>query len=341
MSIWPVFDSEFVPEMVSFNSSIDEISSTIQSTGSTGILTVKDLPCDAPLESIGKIFDVLRNSAGIGEMLNAAYTRNLVYKDSFASGSGRPTVDMKRVLDLSPERMAVIAAGADEKLTDLLAHDGIAAPFDTTLSFWQTCTSVLAPKMLQALAKASGSEGVLDDVYFNYRMVDYYERPVNTASPRCGEHRDFGTMTIIFSDQPGLEVQVDGEWRPLKPASQGAAHVVFGWCTEIRSNGRVSACLHRVSDSSMDGGDVIPRRLAAVLFVAPKHGSTRLDPVILPGEVAKYHSIGAGELRGNMARKWKRREGTVTVEEMKLEEEEVRNTGMLTQDHVVQRMVRV
>lgn len=46
----------------------------------------------------------------------------------------------------------------------------------------------------------------------------------------------------------------------------------------------------------MNGGDVIPRRLTA--SVTPEHASTQLNPVE-PSEVVKYHSIGAGELRGN------------------------------------------
>ena len=76
----------------------------------------------------------------------------------------------------------------------------------------------MAPKLLLALAKASGSDGVLDDVHFNYRMVDYYERVANQKPPRCGEHRDFGTLTVIFAEQKGLEVFIDGEWRPLEVA---------------------------------------------------------------------------------------------------------------------------
>ena len=129
--------------------------------------------------------------------------------------------------------MAIIAAGADKKLTDLLVQDGIEDQFGRILSFWDSCTSILAPKLLLALAKASGSDGVLDDVHFNYRMVDYYERAANQKPPRCGEHRDFGTLTVIFAEQKGLEVFIDGEWRPLEVAERGSAHVVFGWCTEI------------------------------------------------------------------------------------------------------------
>ena len=130
-----IFILVFVPIGVSFDSSVEDISAIIESTGPVGIFTVKDLPCDAPFDCIGKVFDTLQQSIGIGKILNAAYTRNLVYKDSFAAGNGGTDVDMKRVLDLSPERMAIIAAGADKKLTDLLVQDGIEDQFGRILSF--------------------------------------------------------------------------------------------------------------------------------------------------------------------------------------------------------------
>lgn len=331
MNAFPLISEDvFVPIEVSFiNSSVEDISDVIESIGQIGILTVKDLPCDAPFDCIGKVFDSLHQSghAGIDQRLNTAYTRNFDYKDAFADGDGRADVDMKRVLDLIPEKMAIIATGADKELTDLLTKDGIVDQFGTTFSFWKICTSVLAPKMLQALAKASGNDGVLDDVYFNCRMIDYYERPINQEPPRCAEHKDFGTLTIIFADQKGLEVQIEGKWWPLAVAARGSAYIIFGRCTEIRSNGRISACVHRVADnteSSLDGRTV-PRRLSAVLFVAPIYKCTRLEPVVREGEKKKFDSVLARELEGhrigNRTRKWKTRQDTMSTEEKKLEEE--------------------
>ena len=307
----------FVPIGVSFDSSVEEMSTIIESIGHVGILTVKELPCDVPFDCIGKVFDAtLHQSVGGG--LNPAYTRNLIYKDAFAAGSGAASVDMKRIIDLNPERMDIIAAGEDKQLTDLLVQDGIADEFETVISFWETCTSILAPKILQALAIASGSDGVLDDVHFSCRMVDYYERRVNQEPPRCGEHQDFGTLTILFADRKGLEVLIGGKWHTLSVTPRGSAHIIFGRCTEIRSNGRISACLHRVVDHSADDG-MVPRRLAAVLFVAPNYSCTRLDPVVREGEEANFDSILAKELSGHRlghgTRKWKTRQGAVTTEE--------------------------
>jgi hypothetical protein len=61
--------------------------------------------------------------------------------------------------------------------------------------------------------------------------------------------------------------------------------------------------------------------------------------VIIPGEERVYVSgIKAGNLRGNMRRKWKKREGTLTEEEKVLEENEILATNMWTQDDVVAKM---
>ena len=70
--------------------------------------------------------------------------------------------------------------------------------------------------------------------------------------PRCGAHRDFGTFTLIFPDgTSGLEVLLDEDkeiWRPVDLSAADSAVLLFGWCANIRSNGRVPAALHRVSD---------------------------------------------------------------------------------------------
>ena len=48
--------------------------------------------------------------------------------------------------------------------------------------------------------------------------------------------------------------------------------------------------------------------------------------------------IKAGDLRGKMARKWQKREGTLSEEGKYLEEQEILATNMLTQDDVVNTM---
>lgn len=214
------------------------------------------------------------------------------------------------------------------------------APLTSALAFWDNLRTSVAPKLLHALAASSGSNDVLIDAHFNYRMVDYYSRPRDSTPPRCGEHRDFGTFTLLFSREPGLQANVAGKWVDLAPPPEGGAVLLFGWCTEIRSNGRLPAVLHRVVDAS--GAEMTPRRTSAVLFVAPKDVHTPLEPVLREGEPRRYLSgVRVGQLRGSMARKWRHREGTLNAEDRALEEEEIRVTQMSTQDHVVRKTIMV
>lgn len=291
---------------------------------SHGILLLTDLP-EAPFQTIR---DLLKQSASYADRLNKAYPKNLVYKDSYASGKGGPTVDRKRVLDLSPERLAEIQAVEPE----LVQREGALAK---ALGFWESLQDTATRAVLPALAQATGGDEILQDVAFNYRMVDYYEDKLSVA-PRCGEHRDFGSFTLIFSTQPGLQVFADNEWQDLPAIPSGSAFLLFGWCTQIRSNGRIPAALHRVVD------DFSGERTSAVLFCAPKRVETSLEPVVRPGEERMYiGGIKVGQLRGKMARKWRFREGTVSEEDRVLEEEEIRVTNMKTQDDVVEHTVKV
>lgn len=165
----------------------------------------------------------------------------------------------------------------------------------------------------------------------------------------------------VFPSRNGFQINVNDndEWVDVKIPTRGnVAIMVFGWCTQIRSNGRIPACLHRVTDD--DDGDVdeddltsdnkgqdetnviVPRRIAAVLFCAPKRPETPLEPVILDGEERVYISgVKAGQLRGKMARKWQKREGTIRDTDRILEEEEILATKMYTQDDVIQKTIAV
>ena len=69
-------------------------------------------------------------------------------------------------------------------------------------------------RLLNALASVIGDPGMLAPEKYrkNFRMVDYHARPNESQAPRCGEHRDFGPMTLIFQDSRrdarGLQVTV-------------------------------------------------------------------------------------------------------------------------------------
>ena len=303
-----------------------------------GVLLLTDLPA-APLAEVRSVFDSFSTAEGqdVAQRLNRAYPKNLVYKDSYASGNGGPNVDMKRVLDLSPERIECIER-VDPNVVSL-ARTG---PLGKTMMFWDSLRNQIVPTLLAAVAGAVGSDDVVTDASLNYRMVDYYPRPASSVAPRCGEHRDFGSFTLIFPGSPGLEIFTGGEWRQIDAVPEGNAILMFGWCTQIRSNGRLPAALHRVGDCAPGDDGTIPRRTSAVLFVAPKSTETALEPVVRKGEEARYISgIKVGMLRGKMARKWRNREGTLSAEDKILEEEEILATNMKTQDDVVRKTLTV
>ncbi len=78
-------------------------------------------------------------------------------------------------------------------------------------------------------------KNVLNDVAFNYRMVDY-DPSVNEhemIALCCGEHRDFGSLTVIKATCPGIQIFQDNEWRELPSIPPGSALLLFGWCTQI------------------------------------------------------------------------------------------------------------
>lgn len=277
---------------ISFAAPVAELAAGIEGARD-GVLLLTSVPA-APLPHIRQIFDELKESQHIGNRLNKAYTKNLVYKDSHAAGEGGVEIDMKRVLDLSPERLSRIKA-TEPALAEMPSDE-----LHLTLAFWERCAAEVMPKLLKAMSTAVGCD-VESDAFCNYRMVDYYERPENVSAPRCGEHRDFGTATLVFaSDAPGLELSLNDTWHPIPPVPEGSALLLFGWCTQIRSNGRIPAALHRVVDAPAVSG-IVPRRTSAVLFIAPKDVETPLEPVVREGEARQYISgVKVGQLRGKV-----------------------------------------
>jgi len=320
------------PRTLSANLPVSDIADIINKYEGQGVFILSDLP-KAPISEIRNAFDALAKRPDLTKRLNNAYSNNLVYKDSFSNGNGGPNVDMKRVLDLSPDRLDQIQKNDPDLSILKEGHLG------ETMKYWDHLKTDIAPKIVRAVADAIGSEDVVNDAAFNYRMVDYYDRhEVNNlddgdsmVAPRCGDHRDFGSFTLIFPSDAGFQVNINGVWKDVPELEDGTAILLFGWCTQIRSNGRIPAVLHRVTD--VEG---VSRRTSAVLFCAPKLADTSLEPQIRDGEERVYSSgIKAGQLRGKMARKWQYREGTLSEEGKILEEQEILTTNMFTQDDVV------
>ncbi|KAI9685954.1 MAG: hypothetical protein M1820_010709 [Bogoriella megaspora] len=87
------------------------------------------------------------------------------------------------------------------------------------------------------------------------RMLKYHPQPIEERGPPQTPHTDLGSLTILFTKQPGLQVLPKGahEWAFVEPKS-GHAIVNVGDGLSMMTNGLFQSCLHRVSplpDQSM------------------------------------------------------------------------------------------
>lgn len=84
-------------------------------------------------------------------------------------------------------------------------------------------------------------------------VANHYDR---AQGPRgCGRHKDTGFVTVLFTDQPGLQGWADGTWRPI--ASDAKHFVVnFGIGLEVltrRLSTPVNALMHQVTPLNETG----------------------------------------------------------------------------------------
>lgn len=105
-----------------------------------------------------------------------------------------------------------------------------------------------------------------------------------------------------------MQVEKEGKFYDL-PAD--VPQLFFGYCGAILSNNRLHAAKHRVVDTTSGKNDTVARRSSLVFFVAPDE-NTPLKPAVVNGEKAQFRSgLTSTELKENMKRKWKAREGTL------------------------------
>ncbi|XP_037039598.1 1-aminocyclopropane-1-carboxylate oxidase-like [Bradysia coprophila] len=278
-----------------------------------GICLFEDVGLEAPMQSIKNTFRKIYGDPQLSQRLNDVYPARGIFKD--VSQKSLQNVDQKVPFDLSPARLRAIVENDTE-----LVHD-LGDDFRDILTFYSNVQDKIIPRLIRLAETAinNGSDmNIHQQMNYNYRLVDYY--PVHSKSRRCGEHRDYGTFTLIFQDGSvgGLEVFSNGSWLPIPPT----VGVVFlwGWSAAILSNGIIKAPLHRVVTTRTDGREVFAsRRNAAVFFVAPDL-DVKLNPKVRPDEVLAFNfeavkDLTVGDFKALMGKKWRHREGTLTAEE--------------------------
>lgn len=266
-----------------------------------GLVFVRNLPHQPDFLAIQRLFDKLYQHPELAARLNSTYKKRGVFKLA-GKLTDDPTMDDKATMDLSAQRLQYIQ---DSQLLQDLGPE-----FETVVKFFETVEKQLVPLVLQATASIIGKNVDLHPVHHernnNFRLIDYH----SSTSPLrhgCGEHRDYGTATIIFQDgSGGLEFQdpQTKEWRPV-PGHETV--IVWGWSGHVLSGGKVVAVKHRVKSIGR------PRRNTAVCFIAPDLETT-LQPVVgnscVFAERIVRGYVKVGEFKELMGKKWRWREGT-------------------------------
>ena len=285
-----------------------EVLSNVAST--TGVALISNLSVKPPIVSIQRLFSTLYKNPILAARLNATYPSRGVFKAACLNPASSPNIDQKTTIDLSVARLQKLRE-LDPALVDDLGQD-----FDDVLRFYGTVEKDILLLLTQATSAIAGSDlaPMHENENNNLRLIDYFSNAESKVlGPRCGEHRDYGTYTVVFQDGlvGGLEFDVDGKWIQV-PANVDAV-VSWGWCGAILSNNRVKAAKHRVLRTQ----PVQKRRITAIVFVAPDldatlmpaEGSMEVDQPSVRSERIMTGNLSVGEFKQVISKKWRRREG--------------------------------
>jgi isopenicillin N synthase-like dioxygenase len=105
-------------------------------------------------------------------------------------------------------------------------------------------------------------------------------------------HTDAGAVTVLFQDQPGLEVFHEERWKLVEPRAD-ALVINIGDIVQVWSNDLYRAALHR----ALVRPDL--ERFTAAFFLNPPYSVdyAPLPSVIDAGHPARYRAINWGEFR--------------------------------------------
>lgn len=126
---------------------------------------------------------------------------------------------------------------------------------------------VLTPKVdalfadLKANLAPSGDDLVASE--WSYLQVNYYRPSRESRDLLQDAHEDGHLLTVLAADQPGLELEIDGAFRPA-PRDPNALVVMPGSILTAMTGGRIAPLRHRVR---RDAG--IASRISMMFFVNP------------------------------------------------------------------------
>jgi hypothetical protein len=277
-----------------------------KAAGITGVALISNLPVHSSITAIQNLFTRLYVDSSLASRLNATYPKRGIFKACCLDPAVSFKIDQKMTIDLSINCLQELRR-LDPMLVEALGQD-----FSKVLDFYAVIETDILPILTQAISCISDAD--LEPLHKgknnNLRLIDYFPC-ADPSGSRCGEHRDYGTYTIVFQDGAvgGLEFETEGKW--IKVSASVDAVVSWGWCGAILSNDAVKAVKHRVVKTWPS----LQRRTIAVVFVA-----LDLDQPLKPVGGLENESLGWRQdiVKGNMtveafkeviSKKWRTREG--------------------------------
>ena len=113
-----------------------------------------------------------------------------------------------------------------------------------------------------------------------WRVLDYpaLQTPALPGQMRIGEHTDYGTLTLVTSDSPGLQVQTPtGAWEDV-PYIPGSIQVNIGDMMALWTNDTWISTMHRVLPPGTDPRLKAQRRMALTFFLTANY-DTIIEPL--------------------------------------------------------------
>jgi isopenicillin N synthase-like dioxygenase len=177
------------------------------------------------------------------------------------------------------------------------------ADFEPACRAYFEAMSVLARELMRIFALALA----LPTDYFDTRidrhisMLRVLSYPPQLNCPeegqmRAGAHSDYGSLTIVSPDGPGLQVcNQAGQWVDV-PMVEGGLVVNIGDLMQQWTHDRWRSTLHRVCNPPWDGCTNHTRRQSLVFFHQPNYDAQiECLPTCLPADgVARYPPISSG-----------------------------------------------
>ncbi|RKP47039.1 isopenicillin N synthase family dioxygenase [Pararobbsia silviterrae] len=172
--------------------------------------------------------------------------------------------------------------------------------FEETMTAYYEAAYALACRLVVALAESLDLpsdyfDGYLDDASATLRLLHYPPQPPNPAPGEkgCGEHTDFGGITLLLQDDSGgLQVRdaAAGRWIDAPPVP-GTYVVNIGDLFGRWTNGRYHSTLHRVINVSGHERHSVP-----FFFTGnPLHEVACLPTCLAPGEAPQFPPVTVEE----------------------------------------------